>query len=103
MADQIEPLVQWLNENMQNIVSLLNGQLSKTNMAEEYIQVKGSAGIRNAVSTAKKIDNVSVSRVVGTALHTGFNWWPTQAGFEFAVTYSTGNESNIILKVEYNV
>lgn len=107
VSEQIEPLVTWLNENMINIVSLLSGGLSSANMAIEFIQVKAQASARNSVKTSRKVENVSFSRVVTQGdpglVCTGFNWTPTQEGFEYAVTFSTGTQYSVILKVEYNV
>jgi hypothetical protein len=107
VAEQIDPLIQWLNESMINVVSILSGGISGINLAAQYLETKGSAGVRNRVSTNRRVENVTLSRVVsqadGLVICTGFNWWPSAEGFDFAITFNETKENNIILKVEYNV
>jgi len=104
----IEPLVEWLNQNMQNIVVSLRGGLGQKNFARQFIELKAYPGNTQSVTVVGQVLDVQVSRIISQpsslVLLTGFNWWPTTKGFDYSVTFTGFKEDrNIILKVELNV
>ena len=107
-ADAIAPLIEWLNTNNQNIVAALQGGLGDTNFATQVLTIKADSNVRKSVQISGEISTVVISRVVSqsdsSVLITGFNWWPTSAGFDFQVTYTGENASrDVILRVDFNV
>lgn len=106
--EQIEPFVLWVNENMQNIVSSLRGELGDRNLATQNIQIKAENGIRKSVSITGKISNVSLSRIESQPesqiLITGFNWWPTTDGFDFTASFSGDKKDRTAyLRIDFDV
>lgn len=108
MADQLEPLLEWLSLNFSTILDALRGQLGDKNSSTQYVQVKAQSGVRQSYSVPGPVSNVTVARVVSQPdsgiYYTGFNWWKTQDGFDYIVTY-TGSKTDrdVLLKVEFNL
>ena len=108
IAEQIEPLTDWLMENMSIILDALRGGLGDKNSSTQYVQVKAQSGVRESFSVQGPVSNVTVSRVVSQPdsgiYYTGFNWWKTQDGFDYLVTYNgTKTDRDVVLKVEFNL
>lgn len=108
VADQIEPLTEWLVENMTIILDALRGGLGDKNMSSQYVRVKASSGLRGSYSVAGPVSNVQVVQIVSQVdagiLCTGFNWWQSESGFDYIVTFTgTKLDREVILKVEFNL
>lgn len=108
VADQLEPLLDWLTENMSIILDTLRGQIGDKNMSSQYVRVKANSGKRGSYSVAGPVSNVQVVQVVSQVdsgiLCTGFNWWLNESGFDYIVTFSgTKLDREVILKVEFNL
>lgn len=105
--EQVEPLVMWLNENMQNIVSALQSNLGDTNLATRTVQVQAYSGVKQTVKINGPVSHVAISRISSqpdsNVLIKGFNWWPTSDGFEFIAEWTENAAKTIYLRVEFNV
>jgi hypothetical protein len=107
-VEELEPLLEWLNTNMQNIVSALRGELGDKNSRSQTVTVKTTSEIRNSVSVVGEVSNVSLSRIdsqIESPVYiTGFNWWPTADGFDYVARFSGDKKDrNINLRVDFNV
>lgn len=107
VVEAMGPFLEWINTNTQNIVSALNGNLTTENFAATFVEIKAVTGILKSVKTDRFVKHVSFSRVVCQAstgvIITGFNWWPSEEGFEFIIEYSgEKTDRNVILRVEYD-
>jgi len=108
IAEQVEPLTEWITENLTIILDALRGGLGDKNSSTQYVQVKAQQGARQSYSVPGPVSNVTVSRVVSQPesgiYYTGFNWWKTQDGFDYLVTYNgTKTDRDVVLKVEFNL
>jgi len=108
VIEQLEPLLEWLNQNSQNIVGALQGNIGDKNLALKSIVVKCSSGIRQKVSIPGPISHVELSRidtqVDDGSVVTGFNWWPTTNGFDFIANFGDEKKDrNAYLRIHFNV
>jgi hypothetical protein len=108
VADQLEPLLDWLTENMAIILDTLRGQIGDKNMSSQYVKVKANTGLRGTYKVDGPVSNVQVVQIVSQVdagiLCTGFNWWLTEGGFDYIVTFTgTKLDREVILKVEFNL
>lgn len=106
--EQIEPFVLWVNENMQNIVSALRGNLGDKNTTSQVLQIKTESGIRKSVSVGGDVSAVSATRVDSQSdnpvLISGFNWWPTAQGFDFVCEFGGDKrDRTVYLRIDFNV
>jgi hypothetical protein len=108
VAEQLEPLLEWLAETMQVIIPALQGQLGDRNMSSQYVRAQATVGVRQSFRIDGPVSNVQIVNVVSqaesTVYYTGFNWWRTQDGFDYVVTY-TGDKTDrsITMKVEFDL
>lgn len=108
MAEELSPLIEWLNVNFQNIVSALQGGLGDRNLTTQTFTVKASSGVRQSVDVIGSISNVQISRVESqpesNVVFSGLNWWPTANGFDFVAEFSGDKrDRNIFLRVDFDV
>lgn len=108
IKESIEPLIEWLNTNIQNIVSALQGNLGDKNSSTRAIEVKCSSGIRKSVTIDGPVSHVELSRIDSPIdsgeLINGFNWWPTSTGFDFIADFGTDKKDrNAYLRIHFNV
>lgn len=108
IAEDISPLIEWLNQNNQNIVSALQGGLGDRNSSLQTIVVKCSSGIRQSVKLPGPISHVVISRidsqVDSNEYIKGYNWWPTTNGFDFIVFFEGDKKDrNAYLRVHFDV
>lgn len=108
IAEDIAPLIEWLNTNNQNIVSALQGNLGDKNISVQPLVVKCSSGIRQSVKISGPISHVAISRidsqVDSNEYINGYNWWPTTNGFDFIVFFEGDRKDrNAYLRVYFDV
>jgi len=107
-AEKLEPLLTWLNENMQNIVNALQGNLGDKNSSSRIVSVQTVSGVLEEFNIDGPVSNVTVVRLDcqpdSLLKVTGFNWWPKPGGFKFCASYEGEKlDRNLILKVDFNV
>jgi hypothetical protein len=108
LSEDMAELIEWLNANMQNIVSALNGGISDQNTSIQSLEVKATSGVKQFIRIEGDVSHVEVSRVISQpdtqTTITGYNWWPATGGFEFLVNWENGsNTYNVQLRVHFNV
>lgn len=108
LAGDLEELITWLNSNMQNIVSALDGGISDENTSIQNIVVKATSGIKQFVAVDGQVSHVDISRVISQpdtqSTITGYNWWLSTGGIEFVVEWKNGsNTYDVQLRVHFNV
>lgn len=108
VAEQIAPLVDYIATTMQVIIPALQGGLGDKNMASRYLTVKGLSGTRRSISIEGPVSNVQLVRVVSQpetlVVCTGFNWWPTESGFDYVAEFSgEKTDRDVTLKVEFDL
>lgn len=108
VAQDLEPLIEWLNSNNQNFVAALQGGLGDKNLTTKTVQVSCESNVLKSVAEAASVSHVEISRVEAEPntklLVTGFNWFPTGRGFDFVVTFTPADrQRNVFLRVHFNV
>ena len=107
-AENLEPLVEWLNETNQNVVNALQGNLGDLNLSTQTVNLKVASGVRKFVRISGQVSHVAISRVISQPdseiLLTGYNWWPVAEGIEVIAEF-TGEtkERDIIIRIEFDV
>ena len=108
VADDLEPVLDWLNTNTQNIVDILRGNIGDRNLATQTVQLKASSGVRQFFRVPGRVSHVELSRVSSqpdaNIFMTGFNWWPASDGFDFLAQWSGETQTrNIYLRIHFDV
>lgn len=108
VAEDLVPLTEWLNENFQNLVNLMQGQIGDKNLTTKMIEVKASNGRVGEYAINGRVSHVQPSRVSSQSdsgiTITGFNWWPSTNGFKYVVTFSSDiKERDFFMRVDFNV
>lgn len=107
VASDIEPFIDYCQENFQSIVNALQGNLGDINFSSIKRSVKCPANTLVFVADAGRVSNVTVVQVMAQpetlVLCTGWNWWKVQGGFQLCVNY-TGEklDRDVVIKVDYN-